>query len=191
MRTVVDIRRENLQRWIDERCSGVQANFIALTEINQGELSGLLKNKSFGEKKARSIEEKAGMPAMWLDTPNITNNQQNQNYGSGTQNNVIGVQNNNFLSNSSTLKKIIMPDNSFAPHIPQGSELSYNSNDTAITDGKIYLIQQGNMTFIRRIFRQLSGYLKLTCDNKDFDSSEIVPDNIQIVGRVVAWTVRD
>lgn len=117
-------------------------------------------------------------------------NQQNQNHGLGTQNNVIGTQN-NFLSNPSNLKQTIMPDNSFAPHIPQGSKLSYNTNDSVITNGKIYLIKQGEMAFIRRVFRQLSGNLKLVCDNKDFGEDEIAPDTIQIVGRVVSWCVED
>ena len=48
MKAITDIRRENLQRWIDEKYNGVQAGFVAFTEINQGELSALLKNKSFG-----------------------------------------------------------------------------------------------------------------------------------------------
>lgn len=60
-------RRNNLKKWIDEKFDGIQAQFIEATGINQGELSGLLKNKSFGEKKARNIEEAAKMPHLWLD----------------------------------------------------------------------------------------------------------------------------
>jgi len=45
-------------------------SFIDKTGINQGELSALLKNKSFGEKKARKLETDAGMPAYWLDNQN-------------------------------------------------------------------------------------------------------------------------
>lgn len=64
---IVCNRRKNLKKWIDEKFDGIQAQFIAATEINQGELSGLLKNKSFGERKARSIETAAKMPHLWLD----------------------------------------------------------------------------------------------------------------------------
>lgn len=67
--STADIRRANLKKWIDEKHEGKQASFIALTGINQGELSGLLNKKSFGEKKARSLEKQAGMPELWLDTP--------------------------------------------------------------------------------------------------------------------------
>ncbi|MDO1508893.1 MULTISPECIES: bifunctional 3,4-dihydroxy-2-butanone-4-phosphate synthase/GTP cyclohydrolase II [unclassified Neisseria] len=64
----VERRRHNLRQWIARLYGGQQAQFVAATAINQGELSALLKNKSFGEKKARKIEQTAGMPAMWLDT---------------------------------------------------------------------------------------------------------------------------
>lgn len=66
---IVANRRARLNAWIDQYCDGKQALFIERTDINQGELSALLKQKSFGEKKARSLEEKAGMPKNWLDLP--------------------------------------------------------------------------------------------------------------------------
>ncbi|MCW0398751.1 hypothetical protein NG829_08375 [Xanthomonas sacchari] len=60
-------RRARLRQWIDERFHGVQADFVRATGINQGELSLLLKDKSFGEKRAASIEKKAGMPPGYLE----------------------------------------------------------------------------------------------------------------------------
>ena len=65
---ITELRRTNLRQWIDERCGGRQALFAQTAAVNPGELSALLKNKSFGEKKARKIEQAAAMPAMWLDT---------------------------------------------------------------------------------------------------------------------------
>lgn len=62
----VAIRRKRLREWIDDKHGGSQAAFVLATRINQGELSGLLKDKSFGEKKAASIEADAGMPAGYL-----------------------------------------------------------------------------------------------------------------------------
>lgn len=62
----VALRRKRLKQWIDERHKGVQAAFVQATGINQGELSGLLKNKSFGERRAASLEAAAGMPAGYL-----------------------------------------------------------------------------------------------------------------------------
>ena len=65
-------RRAQLRKWIEERFGGSQALFIAATnngdkQINQGELSGLLRDKSFGEKRARSLEAQAGMPTGYLE----------------------------------------------------------------------------------------------------------------------------
>ncbi|MEO7579933.1 MAG: hypothetical protein ABIT83_20175 [Massilia sp.] len=61
-----DIRRARLAQLIAERYKS-QADFVASTGENQGEISGLLKTKSFGEKKARKLEVKAGLPQGWLD----------------------------------------------------------------------------------------------------------------------------
>jgi phage repressor protein C with HTH and peptisase S24 domain len=63
------LRREKLKKWIEDNLAGSQAKFVEITGINQGELSALLKEKSFGEKKARKLEAQAGMPDFYLDTP--------------------------------------------------------------------------------------------------------------------------
>lgn len=65
----VAARRLRLQQWIAEHHGGSQASFASATGVNQGELSGLLKRKSFGEKRAASLEEIAGMPAGFLTFP--------------------------------------------------------------------------------------------------------------------------
>lgn len=72
---VVENRRAQLRAWIDQHFGGSQAAFAASTanaeqgerQINQGELSALLRNKSFGEKRARSLERQSGMPSGYLD----------------------------------------------------------------------------------------------------------------------------
>lgn len=73
----VATRRLRLQQWILQKFEGQQVKFIADCatrgyEINQGELSGLLNKKSFGEKKARSIEIKANMPLHYLNGKDVT-----------------------------------------------------------------------------------------------------------------------
>lgn len=65
---IADIRRKNLKNWIDKYHDGSQASFIEKTNTNQGELSAIINgHKAFGEKKARSFEDLAGMPALFLD----------------------------------------------------------------------------------------------------------------------------
>jgi hypothetical protein len=65
-------RRRQLWQWLLDNFGGSQTAFLDDLqerghEMNQGELSGLLKKKSFGEKKARSLETKAGMPHRYLN----------------------------------------------------------------------------------------------------------------------------
>lgn len=77
---VVANRRRRLKLWIDTNCDGSQKLFIASTndgekQINQGELSGLLRSKSFGEKRARSLERQARMPAGYLDADSSVSNE--------------------------------------------------------------------------------------------------------------------
>jgi len=66
---VVSIRRKRLKQVIDERFGGRQTRFVDATGINAGELSALMRDKHFGEKKARSLEEQAGLPGGYLDRP--------------------------------------------------------------------------------------------------------------------------
>lgn len=68
MKEATRIRAENLKAWIDKYYGGKQAAFIEKTAMNQGELSALINGRRvFGERKARSIEELADMPNMYLE----------------------------------------------------------------------------------------------------------------------------
>jgi len=66
---LMELRRKRLRDWIARHYQGKQVRVINKTGINQGELSGLLKHKVFGEKKARSLETMLEMPPFWLDKP--------------------------------------------------------------------------------------------------------------------------
>ena len=68
---IVAARRARLWEWIVKYHDKKQASFIRSTNprINQGELSGLLKDKSFEQKRAFSLEKQAGMPPGYLANP--------------------------------------------------------------------------------------------------------------------------
>ena len=79
MRDLVTLRRSNLRSLIDSKYHGSQAELVDKIGINQGELSGLLKSKSFGEKKARSLEGLIGIADGWFDIDHsMTENQNNE-----------------------------------------------------------------------------------------------------------------
>lgn len=65
--TAQDTRRARLAKLINEKFAGSQTRFIEVTGESQSEVSGLLRSKSFGERKARKIEQRAGLPPGWLD----------------------------------------------------------------------------------------------------------------------------
>lgn len=67
MMDIQSIRRSRLAELISQKYEGSQAKFIEQTGENQGEISALLRTKSFGEKKARKLEQKCNLPAGWLD----------------------------------------------------------------------------------------------------------------------------
>ncbi|CAK7025545.1 S24 family peptidase [Saezia sanguinis] len=61
-------RRNQLRLWIEKNYGGVAARLIKAFNLNQGEISALLRgSKAFGETKARSLEMTLGMPKHYLD----------------------------------------------------------------------------------------------------------------------------
>ncbi len=69
------VRRKRLALLIREKY-GSQAQFIRETGINQGEISSLLKNKVFGERKARHIEALCNQPTGWLDVEDFRSHEE-------------------------------------------------------------------------------------------------------------------
>lgn len=65
---IQEVRRRRLKQLITDRYAGSQAKLIEETGENQGEISALLRTKSFGEKKARKLEQKLNLTAGWFDT---------------------------------------------------------------------------------------------------------------------------
>lgn len=68
-----DIRRQRLRQWIDAKHGGNITAFADSIGRKQPQISDVLAGaKSFGEKLARRIEDKAGMPKRYLDGPDVT-----------------------------------------------------------------------------------------------------------------------
>jgi len=66
--------------------------------------------------------------------------------------------------------------------IYSGDLIIVNPGDTAILDGKIYIVRLGNEVCARHIFKQ-DGYLKLV--SSDNISNEIKADEVEVLGRVI------
>lgn len=61
-------RRARLATLIDKRFKGDRQAFLKKADLSKGRLTQLLdKNEAFGERAARSLEKRLGLPAMWFD----------------------------------------------------------------------------------------------------------------------------
>lgn len=87
----------------------------------------------------------------------------------------------------------VMPDQSLAPLIPQGSELWLDTQQTDIQDGKIYCVEYGGAKWFRRLFRLPENRVRLAVfDNKnEFPEHDVPLQKVKIIGRVVRWAVAD
>ena len=78
------------------------------------------------------------------------------------------------------------------PHIPEGSEIWIDENQTDIVDGKIYLVECGGKRYYRRVFSQPETQeILLNTDNPLFPNKKMPMDKVKIIGRVTAWKVNE
>lgn len=114
----------------------------------------------------------------------------NQNHSGSGDN--VGVKNHFSITPTNNQVSEIMPDQSFAPTIPQGTPLRIDESQTQIIDGKIYCVEYGGATRYRRLFRlPESQQIALHTDNPLFPNDTLAADKIRIIGRVVAWVIND
>lgn len=212
---LVKNRRLRLKQWIDERFDGVPARLIDRIDINQGELSGLLRTKSFGEKKARSIELKAGMPVGYLDStdglkPNVekliedevTINQYHDAVGAMGKGLVLRGEtghitswkvtkdwiNNNVPSNTGNKNLVIVTG------FGDSMKGMFNSGDPLIVDigvktldyDGVYFFRIGDEGFIKTLQRIPGKGINVISENKKYESWTIKKDmDFEVLGRVL------
>lgn len=187
--------KERLEEVMQEHGLKTQQQLAEFAGVSKGLVGQWFKGDTgLGAKPLLAFETKTNFSTRWLVEGKGDKYRNEPNHSAsnvGEQSTHHFFQENSKPAHSGSLKTMQMPDDSFAPLIPQGSELTYNTSDTSIKNGKIYLIQQGEQVFIRRAFPQLSGSLKWACENAAYGADELPPNAVQIVGRVVAWKVED
>lgn len=62
----MQVRRDQLRAWIAARYPSTRA-FCMAHGLNESEISQLLRNKSFGSRRARNLESQTGMPLRYLE----------------------------------------------------------------------------------------------------------------------------
>jgi len=86
------------------------------------------------------------------------------------------------------LKVFITRGDSMSPTIEDKEPILVNTGEKDPQDGHIYVIRSGEMTWVKRIQRQIDGSLLLISDNKLYPSMLIKLDestDIEVIGKVV------
>lgn len=55
---------------------------------------------------------------------------------------------------------------SMLPRLRSGDAILFDRTDTKVRDGKIYVIQWGDETRVKRLYKELDGSIRVTSDNK-------------------------
>jgi len=85
--------------------------------------------------------------------------------------------------------------NSMEPVLPDGSTVGINCGETALVDGKIYAINHSGELFIKKLYKQPGGGLRIYSFNeleypaKEYKASEVSEEKITILGRVFWYSV--
>ncbi len=75
--------------------------------------------------------------------------------------------------------------NSMEPTIRHGDSVLIDLGQTDILDGDIYAIRDGELPLLKRLQRQLSGNVRMICDNPMYPAIECTQASINVVGKVV------
>jgi len=209
---IVAARRERLQAWIDEHYHGSQAAFAAAAAVNQGELSGLLRTKSFGEKRAASLEAAAGMPVGFLIAPNIEVNTQvvrsSEDYLRVQHLDVeagMGGERINadypeiiremeishaylrallgFIPTEGRLGLITGRGDSMSPTIEPGEMLLIDTGMSYFGHDAIYAIHMGHGLQVKRLI-DIGTAIQVRSDNPMYPAFDL-PDSARIIGKVI------
>lgn len=203
---ITEVRRKNLAAWIEEKFGGNRSAFCRATGKHQNLINLVLSTnpntrRNIGERLARDIEVRSGMPAGWLDI-------ETQGGPSGTVYTFPIVRLDNLAE--SGLEKIVLgqdvaqrqldrpssmtavracyePTGDMAPAISQG-DLMFVDTDVADFDRNgVYLIARDKSVFVRRVTRLITGNFRISSDRDPSGDVEGQPgkQKLKPVGRVV------
>ena len=81
--------------------------------------------------------------------------------------------------------------NAMAPTIHNGARVIYDSHETELADGKMYMLRVNNTLCVRRVQIAIDGGVNLICDNSSYPTQTLPEDKahaLQVLGRITAVT---
>lgn len=204
-------RRTNLQAWMDK--NNLSGSDLARRLGVQRAYTSLLFNpdRSFGEKAARSIEDKLVLPVGYLDSDDDTplavkewgapKDLPAETYAMVSR---IGLSNEQedgpaliFLrewlnqkkvTSQGNLRVLIVIGDSMANYLNDGDSVMIDLGQTQIQDSQVYAIRYGSEVRIRRLSSRYDGGLIIRSDNPRYTEEALDPKeakHVKILGKVL------
>jgi phage repressor protein C with HTH and peptisase S24 domain len=91
---------------------------------------------------------------------------------------------------SSNLHAWVVSGTSMAPYIPDRSTIVFDVSDKEVHDGCIYVINWGGDTFVKRLYKELDGRIRVVSDNASDPSNRDRLTDPEADGFIVEGRVR-
>lgn len=79
-------------------------------------------------------------------------------------------------------------DASMFPRLREGDAVLFDTSDLEVLDGKLYVIEWGGTTYVKRLYRELDGLVRVVSDNPapEFRDRLVQPEDpgFKVLGRV-------
>lgn len=183
-----------------------QSDVAKKLELSRSYLNSLLKSdKPFGEKAARSIEQKMGMRQNFLDEESAPSAVAVSGWGSlddiapdnyatirpvGVADDAVDMPGafvsplafssdwlrKNRITNSSSLRSFEVKGDAMEELLKDGDLVLVNLNETDVVEGEVYAIRYGDEVRIRRLLKRFDGGLVIRSDNPKRGQEELSPE---------------
>lgn len=203
-----EIRRRNIA-WLVKLADGPTL-FGERVGRDQVQVSQWVGGKSVGDKLARHIEDACDYPEGWLDTPHWDDAEDPPEEalteipvydaraaaGFGADNAEARKVGTLFFRPRSLERKLIssssahvfsVSGDSMVPRLYHGDSVLFDTSDTEVRNGKIYVLRIGDDTLVKRLFQQSDGFVRVTSDNRadpQYADFSVRQDEIEVIGRV-------
>lgn len=184
-----DTRRTNLQRLIDGRFAGSQITAAASIGVSQGRVAQLLAADSvFGERAARSIEQKLFLPPLSLDKrtsaqtgvdPDLDRNVSLQWRETPPHIKWGAIAS---MAKMPAEFQTTLPDDAMGPRAPKGAVATFKSSDSAAGgDGVLVRDKRGHLYFREYRIKAAGGFIA-HAEDPAFPSLDSIDDDLQVIG---------
>jgi hypothetical protein len=200
---LADTRRLNFKRLIQERYEGSIAAFSRATDKNPNLMALVLSNnptirRTMGERQAREIEAKMGLPERWLDVERGPSSEEKYHtFEIVEMNEVAGFAVEKLTYSVAALQRLIEPygslgalklmrasTNEMTPTISMGDLMFVDTSVTTYAQPGVYVINRESSVFLRRVKTSLSGTVRISADS-DAEFIDAQPGEYRPSGRVV------